>query len=297
METENTNKPEISQPPLNTSFLGVVAAAMDYFGISLPHPELYVYSGHAFVINIHEEVCPSGPYCWDQTEILRLLKNIGLEMTPLDSKYPMGTARHREDLIEQAKDLMDGGCLISVLWLDHQIVKSYDGETFQLAEPWGSMEATRASLSSDSWKGLDGPPVCLYSLQKCERRDSQDCLRQGLDFAIDLNEHSSRFEWDGYRIGSGAFENWIHALDVDNFETHGHWWNATVWAENREMASDFFANAANGDSNVAKLAERFREVATQLAAAVNVDSIEAKKANVEAAFQAEMDSIKLLKQL
>ena len=288
---------EISQPPLNTSLLGVVAAAMDYFGVSMPYPDLYVYSGHAFVINIHKEVCPSGPYCWDQSTVMRMLTNIGLEMTPLKSDYPMDTARHREDIVQQATVALDDGCLVSALWLDHQIVKSFDGKSFHLAEPWGEMDATRATLSVDAWQKLHGPPVCFYVLRPCESKSSQDSLRESLAFAIDLSMHPARFEWDGYRMSSGAYENWLNALNTDSFESHGHWWNATVWAENRQMAATFFDKEANGSSIYTELASGYQSVATHLSQAANVESIAAKKANVESAYQTEKKAVELLKLL
>ena len=48
------------QPPYDTGLVGVVKGALDHYGIDTAPAETFVLSGHAFVINIHEELCPSG---------------------------------------------------------------------------------------------------------------------------------------------------------------------------------------------------------------------------------------------
>jgi len=48
------------------------------------------------------------------------------------------------------------------------------------------------------------------------------------------------FQNPGYRVGDGAWESWIAAVEGGHGSEHGHWWNAMVWAECRDMASKFF---------------------------------------------------------
>lgn len=83
MQLENLN-----QPPYNTTFVGVIDGIAKYYGYrydvsvlegKAPKIEitndafkyafcdpdralLYGLSGHAFLINVHEGICPSGPY-------------------------------------------------------------------------------------------------------------------------------------------------------------------------------------------------------------------------------------------
>ena len=55
----------LDQAPHNTTLMGVLRGVVDYCGLDISDATLYGSSGHAFVINIHAELCPSGPYCWD----------------------------------------------------------------------------------------------------------------------------------------------------------------------------------------------------------------------------------------
>ena len=70
----------LKQPPYNTTMMGVVKGALDYYGISRTPGEAFVLSGHAFLMNVHEELCPSGPYLWRYDRFFELLTNLGLAM-------------------------------------------------------------------------------------------------------------------------------------------------------------------------------------------------------------------------
>ncbi|MHB1455570.1 MAG: hypothetical protein ACYC0V_01510, partial [Armatimonadota bacterium] len=70
----------LKQPPFNTTMMGVIHGVADYYGIKTCDPVLFAGSGHAFLMNIHKELCPSGPYCWDRTEFHKLVRNLGIEM-------------------------------------------------------------------------------------------------------------------------------------------------------------------------------------------------------------------------
>ena len=68
----------LKQPPYNTTMMGVVKGALDYYGISRTPGEAFVLSGHAFVMNVHEELCPSGPYSVALRPVLRAADQPGL---------------------------------------------------------------------------------------------------------------------------------------------------------------------------------------------------------------------------
>jgi hypothetical protein len=78
-----TRLTQLIQPPSNTSMMGVLKGAADYHGLGLSEPMIYGMSGHAFLLNIHPQLCPSGPYCWKRENADPLIRNMGLEMTNL----------------------------------------------------------------------------------------------------------------------------------------------------------------------------------------------------------------------
>jgi hypothetical protein len=56
----------LAMPSLHRTLMGVLKGALDYYGIETSIPTVFGASGHAFLINIHDELCPSGPYCWNR---------------------------------------------------------------------------------------------------------------------------------------------------------------------------------------------------------------------------------------
>ena len=83
MKGEGTKLKNLVQPPLNTTMMGVLKGVSDYHGLNLSEPMIYGLSGHAFLINIHVELCPSGPYCWKWENAKTLIQNMGMRMTDL----------------------------------------------------------------------------------------------------------------------------------------------------------------------------------------------------------------------
>jgi hypothetical protein len=52
-------------------------SGLDYLSADMSWARLYGGTGHAFVINIHEVVCPSGPTAWNTEMLRRLAPNLG----------------------------------------------------------------------------------------------------------------------------------------------------------------------------------------------------------------------------
>ena len=67
--------PPARQPPYDTSLLGVAVGALHHYGNEVTPGEAFVLSGHAFALNIHPDLCPSAPYCWDYRACVELLRN------------------------------------------------------------------------------------------------------------------------------------------------------------------------------------------------------------------------------
>ncbi|MCX5674966.1 MAG: hypothetical protein NTX87_08155 [Planctomycetota bacterium] len=66
--------------PAWISHLGCLAGCAAYLGVEVSRPWLYGATGHAFLINIHPEVCPSGPTCFKSEFIAQLAANAGLRV-------------------------------------------------------------------------------------------------------------------------------------------------------------------------------------------------------------------------
>ena len=244
------NNTGLVQPSYDTSLVGVVKGALDYYGIDTAPAETFVLSGHAFAINIHEELCPSGPYCWDQGRFRDLLPNLGIRMVELGRVMPTAGADDRQRLRERVRSELDDGKVCSVLNLDHQLVVGYDDTGFELALPWGEgvVDSTPARLTFDTWREfVHGPPVAFFGFEPAPRRSESAATAAALDFAVDIWRCPEQFAENPYGAGNLAYGNWLAGIDAGHGDSHGNWWNAVVWGECRERAGDYFqALAAAG---------------------------------------------------
>ena len=63
--------------PTWVSQLGCIKGCLDYLGVDVSEPWLFGLSGHAFVINVHPELCPSGPTAWRTERMVELCEHVG----------------------------------------------------------------------------------------------------------------------------------------------------------------------------------------------------------------------------
>ena len=112
----------LTQPPFETTLMGVVKAVLDHYGHEVSDAFVYGGSGHAFLINVHEALCPSGPYCWNHGPMMPLLANLGVKRTDLGFYHRESPAEDRAAVEERLRDHLDRGRPCSLLNMDHQLV-------------------------------------------------------------------------------------------------------------------------------------------------------------------------------
>lgn len=242
MKLENLN-----QTPFNTSLMGVVKGVFDYYDIKITNGMVYGGSGHAFLINIHDVVCPSGPYCWKYEKFYELVKNLGVEIINLGFFHKDHTVDDRNKVEQKMREHLDAGMPGLAQNMENQTILGYDDNQLLLAQPWNpECDFTPPTLTFGNWKEFgDEIHASFAAFKKVEAKDEATIIKQSLSYAVDLFKNPDHYNWEKYRIGSGAYDNWIKALEQGNFSAHGNWWNAMVWAECRKMAGEYFSEIAD----------------------------------------------------
>ena len=242
---------DLQQPPYDTSLMGVAKGALDHYGIDCTPGKAFVASGHAFVLNVHEELCPSGPYVWHYQRCFELLRNLGLDFEPIGIALPNAAASEKTALEAKVRGALDAGAVCSLRNLDHQLVLGYDEAGFLLAQPWGdAADTTPARLSYGSWRECSvGPPLAFYQFTQCKAALGLEerAIFDALDFGLELWRHPGHYADERYGLGAKAYANWIAALDAGCDDEHGNWRNGLVWGECREHAGDYFQDLAAAD--------------------------------------------------
>jgi hypothetical protein len=259
----------LAQPPFETTLMGVVKGALDYYGFDTSPALAYGAAGHAFVINIHDQLCPSGPYCWDTAGFVRLLANLGLEMHDLGFFHAGSSPDERRGAEERVIEALDQGVPCSLCNTDHQLILGYEGAHLVTARPWpGNPHYPAATLTRESWSEFgDECHVNFFALAKGARTAMRDAVAESLAFAVEAYRGQTDDPDSRYAMGERAYANWLAALGEFG-DSHGHWWNATVWSECRRMASDYLGEvgalmpAVRGE--LAELASEYGQIAGDL---------------------------------
>jgi AraC-like DNA-binding protein len=237
---------DLKQAPLEATLMGCVKGASDYFDLDWSLPELYGYSTHAFLINIHAELCPSSPYVWKKDLFFIALRNLGIRRAEsLCLRKGIAEAEIRK-VEAKLRAHLDGGKLVVLDFLEHQLIAGYDAKGFVVMNPWEGCQgdSTLPALSFGSWsEALNREGWVGFTLLEQEegRADEATLLASALGTALRMRSSPADFEMPGYRVGDAAWEAWIAAVDKGLGASHGGWWSGTVWQECRSMAADFFA--------------------------------------------------------
>jgi len=215
---------------------------------------IYGLSGHAFLINIHVQLCPSGPHCWKRENATPLIENMGMRMTDLGFFGTGVKEKARTDVERKLRQALAKGVPSSLLNMENQIIDGYDSTGFSSAQPWAPMSKfPPARLSFGSWKEFGAElHVSFYTIEEIEPADGQTANLASPDYAVDMWRNPSEHSTQAYGVGPKAYDNWIAAVPTAG-SGHGNWWNATVWSECRRMAAGHFSAIAIDNENVADL--------------------------------------------
>ncbi len=236
----------LSQPPFNTSLMGVLRGVFDYYAFAVSDAMLYGGSGHAFVMNVHEVICPSGPYCWNYAEFFRLVGNLGVRIDNLGSFHAGSSPSERAALETEIRIRIDRSEPCSALNMDNQIIFGYDQIGLQLLQPWGpDCGITPARLSFGTWDEFgDEIHANFFAFSKVKPVGEDVIIANSLRFAVDLHRNPARHTEEPYAVGAHAYDRWIAAVRSGHGQDHGNWWNAMVWSECRRQASDYLREVA-----------------------------------------------------
>ncbi|UCH77570.1 MAG: hypothetical protein JSU81_07470 [Candidatus Coatesbacteria bacterium] len=231
--------------PRWVSHLGCVGGCLDYLGMDVSDAWLYGATGHAFIINIHDVVCPSGPTAWNTKKFRERGKNVGYESRGLcGSRNDSDFEAKRKLIWEETKLALDNGLPTYGWELDvpeYYVICGYDDVGYYYSGPGADDGA-----GPKPWQELGDTDIGMlemYSLMASKAADDRTTVREALAFALAFAEGPAEWVFPKYKAGLAAFDNWIAALEGGTADSLGAAYNAQVWHECREFAVKFLEEA------------------------------------------------------
>lgn len=235
-------KPE----PLWSTHMGAIKGCANYLGSTVSTPWICGAVGHAFVINLHEEACPSGPTAWCSSYIFKLAHNVGLSIDGVCSVRPLAddfgadqerAFKHVRAAIERGLPCYGWELGIPEFYTIHgvdDIGYYYSGcfaEDGAGPKPWQELGATDIAVLE------------AYSVESCDTADDTKTVHDAISFALKFARDPGDLRFPKYVSGVEAFRIWAEALQTGKVVDFGHSYNAEVWAECRAMAVEFLREA------------------------------------------------------
>ena len=255
---------------LATNLIGCLKGCADYFNLKISSSWLFGASGHAFLINIHDEICPSGPYCWNYDPFYNLLANVGLKMVDLGFFHKGTNPKDTQAVERTVRNSIDDGNPCIILNMDNQLIVGYD-ETKFILQPKSNVNNFPPSLTYKTWIEFEKEfHITIFQVSQTTPKDDKTTVQEAIRYAINVAKGpAENYTMEKYTTGLAAYDVWINAINKDNGDSHGHFWNGTVWAESRHMANRFlyevgkkFSGKIEEESN--KIRKEYKEIAKNL---------------------------------
>ena len=235
----------LSFKPAWITHLGCVMGCVEYLGLHVSQAWIYGGTGHAFVINISEDACPSGPTAWKTFILTQLAPNLGYRDTVQSAlKTQPDFAEKQEQAFAAIRESIDNG-LPCYGWELHMpefyVINGYDEVGYYCSGPGlGEGDGPKPWQEvGDTGIGL----LELYSVQACDPAPDEKVVRDALTCALKASGNPEDWALPPRAMGLNGFETWAKGLEAGTAWRFGHGYNAACWAECREQAVAFLQEA------------------------------------------------------
>ena len=226
------------------SHLGCIKGCLNYLSNDVSDAWLFGATGYAFIMNIHPDLCPSGPTAYKHDRILELGRNIGFKTTSVTGQknwksFPL----YQKEAWELARASIDEGypCIGWELDIpEYYIMYGYDYKGYYYKGP-----LCPEGAGPRKWKTLADTEIGVLNVAEitpCPKADDRTTVKSALAFAVEF-ARTRAWLFEKYSSGIDAYDTWIATLENGIVDANGLAYNAQVWSECRSYSADFLAEA------------------------------------------------------
>jgi len=97
----------------------------DYFAFPISDAGVFGKSGHTFLINVQQQLCPSGPYCLDWKWFITQIRHLGISMQSRGFFSAASSVAERHAVEATLRAHLDRGLPCSLLNMENQLITGY----------------------------------------------------------------------------------------------------------------------------------------------------------------------------
>jgi DNA-binding HxlR family transcriptional regulator len=232
--------------PRWVSHLGCIEGCLKYMKNTISTGWLYGGTGHAFVLNIAEDLCPSGPTAWRPLMLFQLAHNMGYEIKGVYAhKGQPDFPKLQEDAWDHVKTAIDND-IPCYGWEvggipEYYVVSGYDDVGYYYSGAVGTeIEGPR------KWQDVGTSDIGvleMYSVLETPTSEPEVVVKHALEKILHHTTNPDEWIFDGYTSGIPGYDVWIKAVKKGTAHSMGLAYNAVVWAECRKYGVEFLKEA------------------------------------------------------
>ena len=227
------------------SHLGCIKGCLNYLNLPITDAWLYGATGHAFILNVTPDLCPSGPTDWNTERITKLGENIGYKTETVSGWKGNENLGHlQERAWEHIKTAIDNEIPCYGWELDKPefyVIFGYDDKGYFISGP-----GCDKGKGPVQWKNLGTSEIGVVdvrSIKLIKSARDEKTVFDSLSYALAYAYHPD--PWTDQRSSGGikAYDIWIESLDKGLAAEFGLAYNSIVWLECRKNVADFLREA------------------------------------------------------
>jgi hypothetical protein len=231
--------------PRWVTHLGCVEGCLKYLKKKVSTGWIYGGTGHAFILNIAKDLCPSGPTAWKTMMLFELAPNLGYKVDGIfASKSSPTFPKEQEKAWAHVKACIDNDIPCYGWELDapeFYVINGYNDIGYFCSGP-SHNETTGPRPWQDVGKSQIGI-LEIHSVHPTGTANQVKAIRESFEKVLYHSSNPSDLIFPNYRSGLAGYDWWIAAIEDGSALSMGHAYNAAVWAECRKYAVEFLKEA------------------------------------------------------
>jgi len=236
---------ELRWVPMWVSHLGAIKGCLDYLKIDVSEAWLYGGTGHAFIINVSKDSCPSGPTAWVTERIFKLGRNLGYTFDGVFANKSMPDFQDKKrQAWKHVRESIDEGIPCYGWELDmaeFQNVYGYDDVGYHYRGP--GCEEGKGPRPWETLGETEIGVIEMYSIRPGTAAPPGKTVKAALEFALEHSKGPEKWIFPNYRSGLTGYDIWTTGVEESVAGRDGLAYNASVWYACRRNGVDFLNEA------------------------------------------------------
>ncbi len=270
LEKDRSLNLKLIPPGTWVSWVSAVSSVLKSRKVKRSLADVAGMSGYAFVVNVHPELCPSGPTVFDWEMLVHGTSALGLGVELVSApRNKENDARLMRELFDRVKEEIDAGrcCIVwgAACAPEFGVVYGYTSDSYlvrtfatcralgaKAAKGVGPQESPEPAVRFDKLEAPGSLSVFLFGDPVKTVRDKAE--RDALTRAAQLLRDRHPCLAPGYSHGAAGFKLWADALDKSAAKVNpfGNAYNTLGYQELQQLGGDFLAGLSKRHKKAAK---------------------------------------------